>query len=94
MELLRKILSNTIYHIVSILLCAGAVYGAYYLRKVMQYSFKTIYYGGYVLLILSFLVFLITYKDKCEEKKALVKESLSGYFFFVAFFIITFILRG
>ena len=94
MDSLRRFLSNSIYNTFSLIISAGAIYGAYYLRKKMMYSFKNLYYGSYVFLILSFFVFLITYKDKCEDNKALFKESLSGYFFFIVFLSVTFILRG
>ncbi len=94
MEALRKIISNTIFHIISLITSAGAIYGAYYMRYNLQYSFKTLYYLSYIFLILSFLIFLLTYKDENEDTKALVKESISGYFFFIVFFAITLILRG
>lgn len=94
MEALRKIISNTIFHIISLIISAGTVYYAYYLRYNLQCSFKTLYYSSYIFLILSFLVFLLTYKDKNENTKALVKESISGYFFFIVFLAITMILSG
>lgn len=94
MKLLRKILINPIYHVISGLFVAGAVYFSHYMRCTAKCSFKAIYYPNYIFLILSFLIFLITYKDECNETKVLVKESLSGYFFFIAFLLITIFLRG
>lgn len=94
MGTVHKILSNTIFHIISFVVCAGTVFGTYYLRKFRQWPFKTLYYWGFAYLVISFLIFLTTYKDKNENNKELRKESLSGFFFFASFFLMTLILRG
>ena len=94
MNTVRKIISNTVFHIISLLLCGGLLAYAYYLRTVLRYSFLKLYCAGYLGLIISFVIFLIAYKDTEADAKTTVKESLSGYFYFLFFIGITMILRG
>ncbi|MCR4789370.1 MAG: hypothetical protein K5888_12380 [Lachnospiraceae bacterium] len=94
METLRKIISNRIFHIFSLLVCVGAIAFSYYARTILKASFLTLYYGGYVALLISFLIFLCAYKHKDADTKTLVNETIPGYFFFLIFLGIVFILRG
>ena len=94
MDTIRKIISNIVFQVVSLILCCAGVAYAYYARTVLKCSFMKLYIAGYIGLILSFLVFLAAYNDKEADTKTSVKESISGYVFFLFFIGITLILRG
>lgn len=94
MNTIRKIISNIFFQIFSLILSGGLVAYAYYARTVLKCTFMKLYIAGYIGLILSFLIFLITYNDKEADVKTSIKESISGYIFFLFFIGITLILRG
>ena len=85
MNTIRKIISNIAFHIFSLILCGGLVAYAYYSRIVLKCSFMKLYIAGYIGLILSFLIFLVAYKDKEADTKTCIRESISGYIFFLFF---------
>ncbi len=94
MNAVRKIISNKIFHIITLILCAGVVAYAYYARTVLKCSFMALYITGYIGIIISFLIFLNAYYEKVADTKTSVMESISGYVFFLFFIGITLILRG
>ncbi len=91
---LHTLLQSMICIIAAGVLSAGMVANCYYLRRICKAPFQSIYAVSLVFLVLSFLVFFISSHDEESELKPLVRESLSGYFFFAAFVFITIILRG
>ncbi len=94
MSVLRKILSNTVFHIVSFISCLAVVIFEYHRRKDLLATFNSVYAVAYVMFAVALAIFLAAYFDKKADSKTMFKESLSGYFFMISFFAIIFILRG
>ncbi|MCR4989621.1 MAG: hypothetical protein K6A38_01990 [Lachnospiraceae bacterium] len=94
MDQIRNFLQSKLFYAFSVIICATFVCVSYYLRKNLQFSFLTLYYAGYVFLIISFLIFLCAYKHKDADVRTTIRESLMGYLYFAAFMGITLILRG
>ena len=94
MNNIRKFISHPVFYVIAFLGTGYAIFQSNYSRRALDASFKSISYISYIFLILSFIVFLITYKDKREDTKALIRESVTGYIFFIGFMALTFILRG
>lgn len=94
MKKINTILSSRIFIFISAFVGLLATGFSYYRRRMLRMPFKGIYYLSLIMLLLSFICFLFSYRNKEAELKPLIRQSVPGYIFFLAFILITAILRG
>ncbi|MCQ2080865.1 MAG: hypothetical protein MJZ11_04350 [Lachnospiraceae bacterium] len=93
-SLIKTIIQNPIFTFISLAFSIFMVYAIYDLRVTNHGPFKVA--DGMSILLLAFTLIdvLFAYFDKTSTFKELIKETIPGYIFFIAFLISKYMLRG
>ncbi len=90
----NRILASPICLIATLFISVAIGALSFYERKYLRAPFQTIYAVSMIMLVLSFLTFLVTYLDREATLEGMRIKAISGAAFFLTFIFITFILRG